>query len=310
MGTGGYSRKDWDTFSTSRGYHKASTTAKDIYRQSSIHEELDPRKFDYRESVDSEDNPNSTPIIVGLDVTGSMMPVLEAMAKKGMKTICEGIYERKPVTDPHICALGIGDVECDRAPLQATQFEADVRIFKHLEKIWLESGGGGNSHESYILAWYFAAYRTMVDSITKRGVKGSIFTMGDEEITPVIQKHHFERFLNDHQMRDITAQEMYDIVYPQWNIFHLIIKEGSHARYNYDHVYKSWVDVIGAQHVLPLDDHTKAGEVIVSTLELLSGKSLDNTAGSWDGSTGIIVKNALKDLDAHRAITRSLDSVL
>lgn len=112
MGGGSYSQKDWNTFSTKRRYHDPKTTVNNIYSQSTIDPGFDPKKFTIRESVDSPDNPESTPVIVALDVTGSMNPVLDSMARKGMKTICEEIYNRKPITDPHICTLGIGDVEC------------------------------------------------------------------------------------------------------------------------------------------------------------------------------------------------------
>ncbi len=293
MGSGSYSSKDWSNFSTSRGYHDPKTTTKDIYSRSKIDEDLDPKKFSIRESVDSPDNPESTPIIIGLDVTGSMNPVLDAMARKGMKTLCEEIYKRKPVTDPHICTLGIGDVECDSYPFQATQFEADVRIFKHLEKIYLEGGGGGNDHESYILAWYFATYRTKTDSFAKRGRKGFIFTMGDEEITPKIISEDFRKHLNEGEMRDMTCQELFDLAFPEWEIFHVIIKEGSHARRAFDEVKQSWEDVIGVQRTIPLDDHTKIGEVIVSVLEIASGKNLSKVVDSWNGNTSIAVANCL-----------------
>ena len=75
----------------------------------------------------------------------------------------EEILARKPVSDPHILCMGIGDVLCDQAPLQVTQFEADIRIAEQLEKLWLEKGGGGNSCESYNLPWYFAAMHTAID---------------------------------------------------------------------------------------------------------------------------------------------------
>lgn len=305
MGYGGYSAKDWDDFSTTRAYHSSKTTTRDIYSKTRLDESLDPTKFTIRESVDSEDNPQSTPVIIGLDVTGSMSPVLDSIARKGLKTVCEEIYNRKPINDPHICVLGIGDVECDRSPFQATQFEADIAIFEQLEKIYLEGGGGGNNHESYILAWYFAKYRTKTDSFSKRGVKGHIFTVGDEEITPQIDSDAFKTFLNDSQMRTFAAPELFDLVYPEWNVFHIIIKEGYHASRSFDSVYKSWCDVIGKQRTIPIDDHTKIGEIIVSTLEMAAGKTLDEVADSWDGSTSIIVKDALSLVESE-LITQNL----
>lgn len=310
MGSGGYSPKDWTDFSTSRKYHDPNTTTKDIYSKISLDEDLDPTKFKMRESTDGDDNPNSTPLIVGLDVTGSMHAVLDEMARKGLKTICEEVYNRKPITDPHICVLGIGDVECDRGPFQATQFEADIRIFEHLEKIWLEGGGGGNDHESYILAWYFAKFRTKCDSFAKRGNKGYIFTIGDEEITPLIHSSQFEQFMGDAQMPAYAAQELFDLVFPEWNVFHIIVKEGSHARRNYDQVYKSWIDVLGEQRVIPMDDHQHVGEIIVSTLEVASGKTLEEVTATWDGSTAISVGNALLTVKTGNAVTKGIDSYL
>ena len=71
------------------------------------------------------------------DVTGSMGMIADALARKGLGTMVEEILARKPVSDPHIMCMGIGDVLYDRAPLQVTQFEADIRIAEQLEKLWL-----------------------------------------------------------------------------------------------------------------------------------------------------------------------------
>lgn len=311
MGGGSYTSKDWTTFSSSRKYHDPSTKTRDIYRGSGLDPDLDPKKFSIRESVDGDDNPESTPVIIGLDVTGSMSPVLDSMARKGLKTICEEIYNRNPVTNPHICSLGIGDVECDRAPFQATQFEADIRIFEQLEKLFLEGGGGGNDHESYILAWYFARYRTKTDSFAKRGRKGFIFTIGDEDITPVLKAEYLRRFMGGEDNRDLDPQELFDITFPEWNIFHVIIKEGFNARRRFDDVKKSWDDVIGVQRVIPLDDHTKAGEVIVSAMEIATGKAVGDVVSSWDGDTSIVVSSAVESLSPDVTYNpKGLDSYL
>lgn len=295
MGGGSYSAKDWNTFSKSRAYSDPKTTTKDIYKKSSLDKMLDPKEWKIRESVDGPDNPQSTPVVIGLDVTGSMSPVLDSIARKGLKTICEEIYNRKPVTNPHICTLGIGDMECDDAPFQATQFEADVRIFEQLEKLYLESGGGGNDHESYILAWYFAKYRTKTDSFSKRGKKGFIFTIGDEEITPVITEYDLKHHLGETQTRTFLAQELFELVSAEWNIYHIIIKEGNHASRCLDAVKKSWENVIGIQKTIVTEDHTKIAEIIVSILEMMAGKDLSSVVNSWDGSTAVVVKSALQN---------------
>ncbi len=313
MGGGSYSSKDWTSFSASRAYHDPKTTVKDIYRKGNLDDALNPKMFKIRESIDGPDNPESTPLIIGLDVTGSMSPVLDSIARKGLNTICEEVYKRKPISNPHICVLGIGDMECDRAPFQATQFEADIRIFEQLEKLFLEGGGGGNDHESYILAWYFARYRVKSDSFAKRGRKGFIFTIGDEEITPMIHADHLKGFMGDSQARTFTAQELYDVVSPEWNVFHIIIKEGNHAQRSFGAVKQSWENVIGVQRTIPMDDHTKLGEIIVSVLEMAAGKSLKETASSWDKKTGLLVDSALKNLDASltgKPVPKAIESFL
>ena len=311
MGGGSYSSRDWDSFSTSRKYHDPKTTTKHIYSKGALDDVLDPKKFRIRESVDGLDNPESTPIILALDVTGSMSPVLDSIARKGLKTICEEIYNRKPITNPHICILGIGDVECDHAPFQATQFEADIRIFEQLEKLFLEGGGGGNNYESYILAWYFAVYRTKIDSFSKRGRKGFIFTVGDEEITPKITAHAIKEFMGDGQMRDFSAEELFDLVSMEWNVYHVIIKEGDYASRQFTEVKKSWKNVIGIERTIPLDDHMKLGEVVVSVLEMMAGKKPEEIVASWDGKTAIVVKSAIKSVTPSTVTkTKNIDAFL
>jgi len=311
VGGGSYSSKDWTIFSTSRKYGDPKTTTKDIYSKSTIDEALDPKKWDIRESVDGPDNPESTPVIIGLDVTGSMTAVLDSIARKGLKTICEEIYNRKPITDPHICVLGIGDVECDVFPLQATEFEADIRIFEQLEKLYLEKGGGGNNYESYILAWYFAKYRTKTDSYSKRGRKGFIFTIGDEEISPEISEVAIKRYMGDTQTRDFSAQDLFELAISEWNIYHIIIKEGSHASHYFNNVITSWANVIGLQKVISLNDHTKVAETIVSILEIMAGKNKADVVSSWSGDTGIVIKAAIKDVGSELAtIQKPIDSYL
>lgn len=294
MGSGRWDPSDWTTYSTTtRSY--ATKTVDDIYSHE-LDPDLDPKGIKVRESRDSADNPSSTPVIVALDVTGSMSMVLDAMARKGLNTLVSEIYDRKPIADPHIMCMGIGDAEAgDRAPLQATQFEADLRIAKQLEKLYLERGGGGNNYESYALAWYFAATRTAIDSFDKRGKKGYLFTIGDEEPTPYLRARDIERVLGDKLQADLQIGELLTMVSRQWEVFHLVVEEGSHCRYAGPTVKKAWREVLG-QHVIQLADHTKMAEVIVSTMQVREGTDKDKVVASWDGKTSMVVSKAVSDI--------------
>src|SRR5215472_13749126 len=119
MGYHRYDPDDWFAYAGAT----ATKTHRD-YGRTSILPAFDPTAFGMRESRKSELNPQPTPIIAALDVTGSMGRVVEAM-RKGLGLLFEQIIERRPVSDPHVLAMAIGDFECDRAPVQATQFEAD-----------------------------------------------------------------------------------------------------------------------------------------------------------------------------------------
>src|SRR5262249_27189007 len=136
---------------------------------------FDPARIRTRESRDSADNPQSTPIILASDVTGSMGFIAHELMQNGLNTLATEIYERRPVTDPHVMVMAVGDARVDAAPLQVTQFEADIRIADQVRRLWLEGGGGGNGGESYSAAHAFAGLRTDVDCMRQRGKKGYLF---------------------------------------------------------------------------------------------------------------------------------------
>ncbi len=297
MGRGYWDDKDWMRYSKAHIAGKKSVD--DIFTSKCIDPALDPKGIKTRESCDSIDNPNSTALIVGLDVTGSMGCVLDSIAREGLKNLATEVYNRKPITNPHIMFLGIGDAEArDLYPLQATQFEADIRIAEQLTKIYLERGGGGNNYESYALAWYFAALHTKIDCFEKRKKKGFLFTIGDEEPTPYLRASDIERVMGYRPQTDYLAQDLLTMVSRQYEVYHLMIREGSYFRSRGDIVQKKWKDLLG-QRAIVLDDYTMIGEVIVSTLQIANGENPDAVIKSWDSSKSLVVANAIKDLTSN-----------
>ena len=300
MGGGRFTPSDWGKYTDKTTKH--AKTVDDIYTSRGINKDLNPHGVKIRESRDSDDNPNSNAVIVGLDVTGSMGMVLDVMAREAMKTLILEIYDRKPVSDPHVMIMGIGDVECDSAPLQVTQFEADIRVAEQLTKIYLERGGGGNSYESYTFPWYFAAMHTSIDCFEKRGKKGYIFTVGDEEPTVILRKDDILRFLGSGPEVDLDPQALLTMVSRNYDVFHVMVAEGSHMRHYKDRVIKKWSDLLG-QRALLLNDHTKLSEVIVSAIQVNEGAKEEDVIASWDGSTSVTVAEAIKGMST--SLTKS-----
>lgn len=270
-------------------------TTDQIYTSRSIHKDLNPHGVKIRESRDSTDNPNSTPLIVALDVTGSMGILADVIAREGLGTLFTGILERKPISDPHVMFMAVGDANCDRAPLQVSQFEADKRIIEQLTQIYLEHGGGGNNFESYNFPWYFAAFHTVHDSMEKRGKRGYLFTVGDEEAPKPLTKDQIRQFIGDTVEAELTTRDLLQLAQRSYDVYHVIIEEGDYARRALDRVVGSWNDLLG-QHVIRLKDHTKLAETIVSAIEVAEGRDAAISAGAWGGGTASIVHDAVKSL--------------
>ena len=291
MGSGTFNPHEWDAYRTTTA-HKTTKGVGGIYKRSTLKPELDPRTFKVRESRDSVDNPQSTPIIVALDVTGSMNPISDKIAREGLGILFNEILSRKPVTNPHLMFMGFGDVAArDPAPLQVSQFEADNRIVDQLTDIWLV-GGGGNDYESYHLPLYFAAMHTSIDSIEKRKKKGYLFTLGDESVPKSpLTPDHIETVFGYKSQVSLSYKQCLEMASRMYECFHLVTAQGNHG----SRFFPRWQEEIG-QRALLVEDYTKIAEVIVSTIQVMEGDNVAAVVDSWDPDTSIVVKRAVGSL--------------
>jgi hypothetical protein len=293
MGYGRFDSDDWDNFKSTT----VGKTTDEVFAARSMAPAIDPVKIAVREARDSKDSPNATPIILALDVTGSMGRIADDLARDGLGRLVQEILDRKPVSDPQIMVMGVGDADYDRAPLQVSQFEADIRIAEQLKGLFLEHGGGGNCHESYNLPWYFAARKTDIDCV-KRGKKGLLFTFGDEECPEVLKAEHVREFVGDDIQGDIKTKDLLALVSQKYDVFHVVIEQGSHASSYRDRVFASWNEVLPQGRIIPLADYSKLPEVIVSVMQVHAGTDPKAVAASWDGSTAMVVSHAVNDMTA------------
>ena len=229
MGGGTYCSTTRSLRSEYMGY--STKSAQEIFVSRSINSAMNPYGIVTRESRDSKEHPNSLAIVLGLDVTGSMGSVPHFLVKEGLPHMMESII-KKGIPDPQLLFMGIGDHECDQAPLQVGQFESsDELLDKWLTDLWLEGHGGGNDGESYMLPWYFAARHTAIDCFEKRKQKGYLFTIGDEPVLPRVPSNFLKSMMGDGQYEDYSSVKLLEMASEKYDVYHIHIKEtGSGSR--------------------------------------------------------------------------------
>lgn len=231
MGGGSWTTTAYATYSTSLGRSYDSFSGRvsgQEYTARRMDPSLDPKNFLVRECVDSEEHPNTIPVILALDVTGSMGKSCKECAE-ALGVIMSNLY--KKYKDIEFCVMGIGDLAYDEAPIQMSQFESDVRIAESLDKIYPEHGGGGNDYESYTAAWYMGLKMTILDA-HKRGRKGIIITMGDEELNPYLPAKQLNEATGSREQADIKTGDLLNEVSKKFDVFHIAVDDPENS-YSY-----------------------------------------------------------------------------
>ena len=257
-----YSRKAGRSVD-SRGRLTGNMSNQQMFTARELDPMLDPRDA-FRECCDSEEHPNTVPVILALDVTGSMGQAAVEVAKQ-LNVIMTKLYEK--VTDVEFMIMGIGDFAYDRFPLQVSQFESDIRIAEQLDKIFFEFGGGGNSYESYTAAWYFGVNHVRLDA-WKRGKKGLIITMGDEGINPYLPANALTNYIGRPVNQDVNTEALYNQTLEKYDVYHLFVNH----RFGVNNSYiKTWENFMDKEHfkVVKMD---RISDTIVDIVKRHAGK--------------------------------------
>jgi hypothetical protein len=267
MGHGTYSYYDRMVRADIKGYTTKST--QEIFQAKNINSSMNPHGVRIRESRDSVEHPNSLAIVIALDETGSMGTVPHFLVKEGFPELMNTII-KNGIADPQVLFLGIGDHECDNSPLQVGQFESsDELLDKWLTDIYLEGKGGGNAGESYLLAWYFAAYHTEIDCFEKRGQKGILFTIGDELTLKEIPARFLKQLMGDGQYENYTANYLLEKASEKYEIYHIHIKETASG--SRQHVMNGWKQLL-ADNCIIAERKTDVAKIIA---DVVSKRKMD-----------------------------------
>ncbi|MBQ9027316.1 MAG: VWA domain-containing protein [Lachnospiraceae bacterium] len=261
MGGGYWRREDFAMYSRTMGRtvradgHIDTSRmhgAQDMYRAWKLDPLLDPFMVT-RECCDSPEHPATVPVILALDVTGSMGGALLKTAASLNVIMQDTLNEYK---DVEFMVMGIGDLAYDRAPVQISQFESDIRVAEHLDRIWFERGGGGNRFESYTAAWYMGLHHTKLDC-WKRGKKGVIITLGDEPLNPYLPGRRLAQITGDRLFGDVRTGGLYRRVREKFDVFHVAVDDPGDSFHHYEEaIRRSFGPLLGER-------------LLVSTLDML-----------------------------------------
>lgn len=288
MGYGSYKAKDWDKLRNSRGIN-SSSNVNDIFKNHEVDPKYDPKNINVRESRDSADSPESTPIIIGFDDTGSMGYLAQEIAQNSLNKTVTEIYDKNPVTNPHVMCAAYGNAG-DVGPLQVTQFEADIKIVEQLLDLWIPLRGMGDSGDP--LLWYFAAKHTSIDSWEKRGKKGFLFTIGDDTIKRSIFNDKISDIFGDSINKlYMEPEEFLEMAQEKYHVFHIITKP---LRAD---VLEKWLDLLPDSTAIVDEANVKnLYMVIISIMQLVNGQDRKEILNQWPATVRDGIASALEHI--------------
>lgn len=284
MGNTSYNSSDRSLRAEKASFKSAFTDESKVFAQQverKAHKDMDSKGIILRESRDSEAHPNSVPIILAMDVTGSMGDLPKFLVTEGLPKIMEKLLQRG--VDPALLFMAVGDHECDKFPIQIGQFESgDAELDMWLTRTYIEKGGGGNAGESYLLPWYFASYCTKTDAWDKRAKRGYIFTIGDEPTLKNLPGSAVTTMFGSNvgQKTNYTWEELLASASERYNVFHINIEHNSLAATNKIH----WTSILG-QNALTASSVDQVADIIADTIAKHESASAPVTGSTQSSAT-------------------------
>jgi hypothetical protein len=207
------------------------------------------------------------------------------------------LIDKGYATDPQIAVATYGDANCDRVPLQISQFEADNRIDDNLDNLFLEGGGGGNDGETSQLLLYYLAHHTATDSFAKRGKKGYVFLIADEKQVP-ISPEQVREFIGDRQpLGDLSFDAIAQDVSRTWAVRVLLINNYAALA---QHSQRFYEDLFGPDNVTLVQDPEMIAETVAAIVGFEEGRSLDAITSDLTAAAGREVARRVGDSLARR----------
>lgn len=266
------------------------------------HKDLDPKHVagpksplagqPVREARDNADNPESNPVLIGFDVTGSMGGIPRELQKR-LAGVYQLLLTKAYISNPMVAFSAYGDHKTDHVPLQVSQFEADNAAEEALDKLFLEGNGGGNNGESPFLLWYYAARQVHTDAFEKRGKKGYFFFIADE-ISHKFDADAVKKQIGlDEAPAGLTNEALVAELKKKWEPFVLLINNSAAG---YQGSEKFYTNLFGKKNVIIVENQN------VDNIAEIIAMAIGNMEDAIDDATQDLLDAGVSAADAKAVV--------
>lgn len=297
MGSSSYDR---DVYSgSSYSSWGASSYSNTVFKSTGMSDDLDPKN---KKIISKSKNP----IIIVLDVTGSNINFARLVYDK-LPMFYGEIESKNYLDDFDICICAVGDAWCDTYPIQIGSPAKGLEIDSWLEKIYLESGGGGNEIESYdLMAYYLANNCEFEENSTP-----TVFFIADEGIKYRVDSKQVQEVLGKTCENGLNPWKLLNEKFNN-NVYCMLNKYNGMS-FN-DKITNSWKDVLPKEHTIRIPEEKAIIDLILGILAIqkqeletyaLDMKNRGQTIARIEG-----VKNSLLELSNSQALSTNLENDL
>eukprot|EP01126_Amoeba_proteus_P050537 TRINITY_DN5981_c0_g1_i7.p1 TRINITY_DN5981_c0_g1~~TRINITY_DN5981_c0_g1_i7.p1 ORF type:complete len:249 (-),score=43.35 TRINITY_DN5981_c0_g1_i7:349-1095(-) len=239
---GGYYDRDVSSVDNQQQFSAQANAV--LRQQRSLHPELNP----FQRAITCS---NRTPIVLCVDVTGSMGKWPKVIWDK-LPMFYGQLLVKNYVPDPAFSFCAIGDAYGDESPLQVAPFATGTTIDDYIGKLHVESGGGGalSDHETYELAAY---YYSKFCKFSQQPHKPFFFFMGDEAFYPTVNGDHIQKLILGERPEDLDSIQVFQDLKNKFDVYciHKILDYGGPDDVA---VLTKWQNALGEDHVIRLDN--------------------------------------------------------
>lgn len=214
--------------------------------------------------VASLETQSSAPLVIAVDVTGSMgdwpatiFSKLPYLDKEGQEYLGK---------DMEISFAAVGDAYSDSYPLQVRPFTKGTDLKKRLEELIIEGNGGGQATESYDLAALYYAKNVQMPN----AIKPIFIFVGDEGLYDFVSNDQAKDHAGVKLEGRLSAQEALDELKQKYSVY-LIRKPYDYSGGDYrspidKKIQEQWESYLGADHVSILPEAGRVVDVIFGVL--------------------------------------------